>query len=637
MRSLSPRNLLLLFSVLASGLADLGPIANAFQASSSLQALPNIVLVVADDMGIYDLGCYGRNDHNTPNLDRLASQGIRYTSAYCGLSICSASRASLLTGKTSARLHLTTFLPGRPDAESQLLLSPLIQPHLPLEERTLAEELRHAGYRTGLFGKWHLGNGPFGPTHQGFDVAIEPKGNGKLDEKEGGKNEFAIVESAISFLTSNADKPCFCYVPQHSPHVSLSAPVGLVQKNASAFNPLYAATIESLDNAMGKLLATIDALERPTIVIFTSDNGGLHVPEVHDLPATHNGPYRAGKGYLYEGGLRVPLLVRWPANTANGQTVDAPVSLMDLMPTLLDVIGIDTTKTLGPLDGLSLKRSWIEGESAGPPMDRVLYWHFPHYTNQGSRPAAAMRQGKWKLIETMDLGLLELFDLEKDIGENNNLQVQFPDQAKAMAEALHQWQKKVGAQFGLPNLDAKTEVHRRLYIVADPSRLDSHEGAGAVADAWRAWRKEMNRVVAGRKAILKNTSHEIRLAPSAAATHGKKIQYEPQPQKNVIGYWTESDDWVDWELTIPSDGQYEIEVHCGCGANSGGALVELQVGDASLKWTVRETGHFQSILIENVGTVSLKSGTTRLAVRPISKPGVAVMDIRLIVLRPVVD
>ena len=605
--------------------------ASAYQASDQ----PNIVLIVADDLGIYDLGCYGRRDHNTPNLDKLASQGIRYTSAYCGLSICSASRASLMTGKSCARLHLTTFLPGRPDAESQLLLHPRIQSHLPLAEKTMAEMLQSTGYRTGLFGKWHLGGGKTGPKEQGFDVAVEPKGNGAVDEKEGGKNEYAIVDAAIEFLKSQDDKPAFCYVPQHSPHVALAAPKELIEKNSSSFNPLYAATVESLDKAIGKLLATVDALKRPTIVIFSSDNGGLHVPEVHDLPVTHNGPFRAGKGYLYEGGLRIPLIVRWPDKIKAAQVVEKPVSLMDLMPTLLEVVGLDPSKTVGPLDGISLKKSWLQDEGLSPTKERAFFWHFPHYTNQGSRPAAATRQGNWKLIEYMEDGAIELYDLEKDVGEKTNVSLDFPDKSKALLESLQQWQKRTGVQFGARNPTANREVHQRLYIDSDPSRLDSSQGAEAVGAQWKAWRKEMNRVVLGNKVLLKEASREILLTASSGTPHGKKLRYEPEPQKNVLGYWTEADDWADWDLTIPSDGTYEIEVQCGCGANNGGSVVRLEIGGESLQWTVRDTGHFQNMILENVGSLKLKAGKYRLAVRPQSKTAAAVMDIRSIVLRPI--
>lgn len=605
----------------------------AFQASDQ----PNIVLIVADDLGIYDLGCYGRRDHNTPNLDKLASQGIRYTSASCGLSICSASRASLLTGKSCARLHLTTFLPGRPDAESQLLLQPRIQSHLLLAEKTIAEMLQSTGYRTGLFGKWHLGGGKNGPKEQGFEIAVEPKGNGAADEKEGGKNEYAIVDAAIEFLKTQDDKPAFCYVPQHSPHVALAAPKELIEKNASAFNPLYAATVESLDKAIGKLLTTVDTLKRPTIVIFSSDNGGLHVPEVHELPVTHNGPFRAGKGYLYEGGLRIPLIVRWPDKIKASQVEDTPVSLMDLMPTLLEIVGLDPSKTVGPLDGISLKKNWLQKDAIASTKDRTFYWHFPHYTNQGSRPAAAIRQGNWKLIEYLEDGSIELYDLDKDVGEKNNVAKDFSDKSSALAESLHQWQKRTGVQFGVSNPSANHEVHKRLYIDSDPTRLDSSQGAEAVGAQWKAWRKEMNRVVSGNKPLLKDASKEILLPASAGTPHGKKLRYEPEPHKNVLGYWTEVEDWADWELTVPSDGTYEIEVQCGCGANNGGSVVRLEIGNESLQWTVRDTGHFQNMILENIGAMKLKAGKVRLAVRPQSKTGAAVMDIRCIVLRPIAD
>lgn len=596
---------------------------------------PNIVLIFADDLGIFDLNCYGRNDHNTPHLDQLASQGVRYTQAYCGLSICSASRASLLTGKSPARLHLTNFLPGRPDAESQLVLSPKIQPHLPLEETTLAEALQTIGYKTGLFGKWHLGGGAYGPLHQGFEVVQEFPERGALDDLQGGKNEYAIVEAAIQFLKTSQDRPSFCYIPQHSPHINLAAPESLVQKNSASFNPLYAATIESLDRSVGKLMAAVNSLERPTIVIFTSDNGGLHVPEGNGQPATHNGPFRAGKGYLYEGGIRVPLIVRWANTIDEKQTVTSPVSLMDLMPTLLEIAGIEPSKAIGPLDGISLKSNWIRGGNEGPAADRVMHWHFPHYTNQGSRPAAAIRQGKWKLVETLDDGGIELFDLETDVGEKSNLANQFPDQTNQLKDALHRWQQSVGAQSVKANPLAKVDMHRKLYLDQDPSRLDASQGAAAIAEGWLPWRKEMNRVVANKKPKLKETRSVIRLTAAASNPHGKKIIYEPQPNKDVVGYWTEVEDWVDWELVVPAEGTYEIEVHCGCAG--GGSEVALQIGNSSLEWTVRDTGHFQNIIIENVGKTWLPAGTSRLAVRPKSKAGVAIMDIRQIVLRPTVD
>jgi arylsulfatase A len=601
------------------------------------QIQPNIVLIVADDLGIFDLGCYGRQEHKTPHLDSLATQGIRYSSAYCGLSICSASRASLLTGKYASRLHITTYLPGRPDAPSQMLLQPRIQSYLPLEEQTLAELLKKIGYRTGLFGKWHLGSGEHGPTHQGFDEAFEPSGNGELDENQGGKNEFAIVNSAIKFLKAS-DAPAFCYVPHHSPHIGLAAPKQLIEKNANSFNPLYAATVESLDASIGKLLAVVDGLSRPTIVIFTSDNGGLHVPEGHELPVTHNGAFRAGKGYLYEGGLRVPLIVRWPNKIAAGQTIDAPVSTIDLMPTLLDAVGIDQAKTVGPLDGMSLKSQWLGNSSTNANAEHMFYWHLPHYTNQGSRPSAAVRQGKWKLVESLEDNQAQLFDLENDISEQMDVAAMFPDQASKLQEALHQWQNATGAQACTKNPNLIPELHRRLYIDSDPTRLNASKAtAKSVGEQWRVWRAEINRVVAGKKPPLKDPSHEIHLAARDGKTHGKNLRYEPESYKNVIGYWTEVDDWADWELDVPAAGKFEVEVHYGCGVPNGGSLVAIEVADQSIPWTVRGTGHFQNIIIQNIGEVELKAGKQRLAARPKSKSGVAIVDIRRIVLRPIAN
>ena len=626
--------LVLLAQMIMTQLSDLC-FATGGSNNPSDDAYPNIVLIFADDLGINDLGCYGRRDHNTPNLDRLASEGMRYTSAYCGLSICSASRAALMTGKTPARLHLTTFLSGRPDADSQMVLHPRIQSFLPLEETTMAEILQRAGYRTGHFGKWHLGGG--GPTKQGFDVAVEPNGNGKLNDQEGGKNEFAIVNAAIDFLKSNGDKPKFCYVPHHSPHVAHAAPKDLIEKNSAAFNPLYAATIESLDIATGKLLDAVNALSRPTIIIFSSDNGGLHVPEVHTVPATHNTPFRAGKGYLYEGGVRIPLIVRWPNVIQAGQTINTPVSLMDLMPTLMQVVGVEPAKSVGPLDGVSLKQNWLDGGETGLQPERAFYWHFPHYTNQGGRPAAAVRKGKWKLIEYLDNASVELFDLDADVSEQTNVADKFAEQTKLLTELLHQWQMASGAQFGKSNPNADLAAFRRLYIDFDPTRLVADASAVVLGEKWRDWRTEMNKVVAGKKPQLKEALNEIKLLARDGQPHGKKLRYEPESYKNVLGYWTEVDDWADWELSIPKDGEYEIDVHYGCGAKNGGSIVSLEVADASLQWTVRDTGHFQNIIIENVGSLNLKQGKTRLAVRPKSKTAAAVMDIRAIVLRPVAE
>ncbi len=599
---------------------------------------PNIVLIVADDLGIFDLGCYGRGEHRTPHLDRLAGSGVRYASAYCAQPICSASRAALMTGKFPARLHLTNYLPGRPDADSQALLQPSIEPSLPASERTIAELLREAGYATGLFGKWHLGSGERGPSAQGFDVAFEPSESGGLNDRHGSKNEFAITDAAIQFIESNRDHPYFCYVPHHSPHIPLTATAEAIERHQSAWNPLYAAAIESLDTAVGRLMDAIDRspMAPNTIVIFASDNGGLHVPEGHREPATHAGPYRAGKGFLYEGGIRIPLIVRWPARIREPRVAEQPVVLTDLPVTLLEVARIDRAKTVGPLDGISIASQWTSDTSTAEPQEeRTLYWHFPHYTNQGSRPAGAVLQGKWKLVQDYEQDIVELYDLQNDPGESTNLVVSEPEIAKKLALQLHEWKKSVGAQECQPNPDFNKMLHQSLYIDRDPSRLRADRSAVAIGESWAVWRTAMNSAVAQRKPHLKPSEGRIELTAATATPHGKNLRYEPEPYKNVLGYWTEVEDWADWTFQVPEGGSYQVEVHVGCGVGTPGSRASVTIDDQILEWDVIRTGHFQNIIVQPLGQVELKKGANTLVVRPIVKAGVAVMDIRAIHLWPV--
>ena len=215
---------------------------------------PNIIFILADDLGINDLGCYGRTEHHTPHLDRLAAEGTRLTAAYCALPICSASRAAIMSGKNPARLHLTTFLPGRPDCPSQKLLHPVICQQLPLEELTLAEHLKAAGYATACIGKWHLGGAGFGPREQGFDVYYAGQAVTTPSDVEGGKGEYDLTAHAEQFLEANRGRPFFLYLAHNSPHIPYSAKEKLVAQNRGAFEPVYAAVIESLDDTVGQLL-----------------------------------------------------------------------------------------------------------------------------------------------------------------------------------------------------------------------------------------------------------------------------------------------------------------------------------------------------------------------------------------------
>ncbi|MDA0835452.1 MAG: sulfatase-like hydrolase/transferase [Planctomycetota bacterium] len=595
--------------------------------------LPNIVLIFADDLGISDLACYGRKDHHTPHLDRLASQGMRFTSAYCAQPICSPSRASLMTGKCPARLNLTNYLPGRPDAPSQRLLNPVIEGQLPLEEVTIAELLKEAGYVTGLFGKWHLGGKEFGPAEQGFDVVDSPPANTPPTLETGGKGEFLISAAAEKFIEKHRDEPFFCYVPHNNPHIPLAAAPEYIEKNRDAFHPVYAAMIETLDESVGRLMAKIDelGLTEKTIFIFTSDNGGLHVLEYPGTPATHNRPFRAGKGFVYEGGMREPLIVRWPGVIAPGSECDTPIVLTDLVPTLLDAAGIDPAKTVGPLDGANIM-PLLRGESMP---ERPLFWHFPNYTNQGSRPAGAIRDGDWKLIENFEDDNLELYNLTEDESEVNDLAKTETARVDELHAKLKSWRDQVGARMPTLNPDFDDALHHRLYVEQDSSKLIPLATAAETEPVWTDWRAAMNAAVKGRKAIVTPATGDIRLHAIAARVHGEKLRYEPEPYKNVLGYWTVVTDWAEWEFDVENPGRYEVEIQQGCGTGSGGAEVAVEVGGETLTLTVQETGHFQQMILRTIGVVELSTGKQTLSLKPQTKPGVAVMDVRRVVLRPV--
>ncbi|WP_165072900.1 sulfatase [Paludisphaera rhizosphaerae] len=479
------------------------PVSIAFlfaAASAGAQERPNVVFILCDDLGVDDLSCYGRKDQPTPNLDRLAAGGARFTSAYCGLSICSASRAAIMTGKAPARVHITTFLPGRPNAPSQKLLHPEITMNLPSSEVTLAERFKAAGYATGIFGKWHLGNAKgSNPTDQGFDEAFLPGGDSEPSATEGGKNEYAITNRAIDFIERRKAEPFFAYVAHHTPHIRLAAKPELIPKHADAFNPVYAAMLETLDDTVGLILATLEKndLTKNTVVIFTSDNGGLHVLE-GGVVSTHNTPFRAGKGYLYEGGLRIPLIVSWPGRIPSAVIAEPTVN-MDLTPTLMELCGLPAPAEPG-LDGLSIAPR-LRGGSAGSP--RTFAFHFPHYTNQGSKPAGAIREGDWKLIEYYDDGHLELYDLAADPDERTNLAARNLDRAKVMQLKLADWRTSIGAQFNTPNPDFKPALAKPLYVDFDASAVRPLATAVETAKIFEAWRKLMNAAVAGAQAARK--------------------------------------------------------------------------------------------------------------------------------------
>lgn len=461
-------------------------------AGSRLPQPPNIVFILADDLGINDLHACGREDHRTPNLDRLATAGVRFTSATCAQPICSASRAALLTGLAPARLHLTTFLPGRPDTSSQRLLHPPIRQALPADARTLAEYLRDAGYATACVGKWHLGESGSGPLQRGFESYHPGKAATTPTAGEGSKGEEDLTDAAIQFVERHRTRPFFLYLAHNSPHIPFSESDEMLARHKDAFNPAYAAVIERLDTSVGRLLQRLNelGLDENTIVIFTSDNGGLHVPEGRHTRITHNAPFRAGKGFLTEGGLRVPLIVRWPGQIPAGRVLDGAFNNMDWMPTLLDLAGVAVPKGL---DGQNMSSTLLKGKTGGA---RRQFWHFPHYTNQGGRPAGAVRDGAWKLIEQYEDGSLELYNLATDPGEKRNLVAQDPRRAAKLKRLLQTWRKSVGAQENSVNPSFDANHHNALYVAFDPAHYDPISKTPGLAERAQEWRKAMDQAVA---------------------------------------------------------------------------------------------------------------------------------------------
>lgn len=452
---------------------------------------PNIVLIFADDLGINDLSCYGRQDQHTPRLDRMAAEGVRFTAGYCSQPICSPSRAGILTGKHPARLHITTFLPGRADAPSQKLLHPKIAMQLPLSEKTLAEYLKEAGYATACIGKWHLGGAGFGPKEQGFDVVHAGKANTMPSATEGGKGEYDLTAHAVKFIEQNKDKPFFLYLPHNTPHIPQAAKPELVEKHKDSFNPVNAAMMETMDDCVGIVLDKLQELklDEKTIVIFTSDNGGLHVLEFPGGPSTHNTPYRGGKGFLYEGGLREPTIIRWPGKIKPAVT-DVPTVNIDWVPTLLALAGL---KIPAGLDGQDISPVLLGQKTDAEP--RVFCWHFPHYNNQGGRPSGAVREGDWKYIKYYDTGRVELYNLADDVGEQHDIAADHVGLAARLDELHSAWLKSIDAQTNTLNPNFDPALFKRLYEDFDPSRPPQALTAAGMEETMKAWRQLMNEVV----------------------------------------------------------------------------------------------------------------------------------------------
>jgi arylsulfatase A len=443
--------------------------AGACIASAAAPAKPNILFLLVDDLGWRDFGCYGNTVYQTPNLDKLAAQGVRFTNAYAACPVCSPTRASILTGKYPARLHLTDWIAGRPQWPQAKLITPPFEQQLPLRETTIAEALKPWGYRSASIGKWHLGGDGFLPTDQGFDLNVAGTFRGSpasyfgpfdLPNLKGGtKDDFLtekLCDAAGKFMGDCAGKdPFFLYLPEFAVHLPLQAPQAAVEKYRRRYNgkpfpsPVYAAMVESVDQTLGRLRAKLDELriaDNTAIFVF-SDNGGLRYEGKSPNPVTDNSPLRAGKGHLYEGGIREPLLVYWPGVTKPGRVSDVPVCSTDFFPTIVEMASGRRATGAG-IDGLSLQ-PLIRG--AGTPKRDAIYWHYPHYSNQGGPPAGAIRDGDWKLIEFFEDGRLELFNLKDDIGEQRNLVLREPKIAARLSSKLKAWRASVNASMPAAN------------------------------------------------------------------------------------------------------------------------------------------------------------------------------------------
>jgi arylsulfatase A-like enzyme len=436
---------------------------------------PNVVFILADDLGAMDIGANNpKSFYETPNIDHLAARGMRFTQGYAACPVCSPTRASIMTGKYPLRTGITDYIGG---SRVERLKPAPNQDHLALEEVTLAERYRDAGYATFFAGKWHLGVGEYSPNAQGFGPGLQGSGQfyypandaAPPDADDDPKTTDRIANEAVRFIEAHKGRPFFAYLPFLAVHTPIKASPALVAKYeakqaaapADAWgrererkvrlvqnHAVYAAMLEQMDTAIGRVLAAIErtGLAENTIVVFTSDNGGLSTSEGHP---TSNVPLRAGKGWPYEGGVRTPWIIRAPGVGQPNRVCDTPVISTDFYPTLLELAGL-TLDLAQHVDGVSLVPLLKGNEMRrGAP----LFWHYPHYGNQGGAPCGAVRDGDWKLVEWFEDGSLELFNLRDDPSEHTNLAAKHPAQAQELLAKLTAWRTAAHALMPTPNPD----------------------------------------------------------------------------------------------------------------------------------------------------------------------------------------
>lgn len=445
----------------------------------------NVLFILVDDLGWMDLSCYGSSFYETPNLDRLAANSTRFTQAYTPNPVCSPTRAAILTGRYPSRLGITDWIPGD-DPKDRPLLGPQDFNQLPLEEVTLAEVLKQVGYKTFFAGKWHLGDEGYFPEDQGFDINkgghrmghppggyYSPYNNPKLtDGPEGEYLTDRLADESIAFLEANTDNPFLLYLSFYTVHTPIQAskrhlakfqekkrklqdtlPNVMQDGNGytvqNQYNAEYASMVYALDENVGRVLHKLDSLglSEKTLIVFTSDNGGLTTLQSKDRVApTSVRPLRAGKGWMYEGGIRVPLLISRPGQT-KGASATGPVMSIDLFPTILQELNIENPVEKS-MDGQSLT-SVLEGDSKN--WERTLLWHYPHYHASGWRPGSGVRKGDWKLIHFYEDNAFELYNIAEDIGEHHDLKEQFPEKFLELKTELERLLRQTNSDLPEPN------------------------------------------------------------------------------------------------------------------------------------------------------------------------------------------
>ena len=454
---------------------------------------PNIILITVDDLGWADLGCYGSEYYETPNIDHMASEGLRFTCSYAAAAVCSPTRAAIMTGKYPARTGITDWIRARfqgggeenrigfEELQDKPLLCPYNPYHLDLDEVTIAEILKSNGYETCFIGKWHLGTEKWYPDKQGFTYNIAGCDYGQPpsyfdpyivylnDWRKDTLNGFPTMpareegeyltdreaDEALKFIKSKKDRPFFLNLCHYAVHTPLQAKPELINKYEQKppthqKSPVYAAMVESVDDALGLIVATLDemGISENTLILFTSDNGGLLMED-----ATDNTPLRSGKGYPYEGGIRIPTIFSWPGKIKPGITSDMPIISTDYLPTLCEAAGIGSLEIEG-LDGISLLSHILKGNI---PERESIFWHFPHYRGNDIAPFSIIRKGDWKLIKRYEGREFELYNLKEDLSETLDFSDSNHDKVDEMNVQLEKWLEKTGARIPIPKAEEMKE------------------------------------------------------------------------------------------------------------------------------------------------------------------------------------